>query len=236
MPLLTSNCRRECAFCQEFDGSGRSIYHEMLGRELPSRVVHRTRHFVVFPPLGEFIEGGLLLATREHRISMAALPEAFYDDLEAPDGRDLRSLGGALRDPAAALRARPGGPRRQGHLLRGSRPSERISARVNVHAQLRKFPHAEIGPHVRLVRAAGLRTRPYLFLQANEGRRFVYDAGIVPSQYVRRIVATALGMPERWHWREYPGLDELKRTFEALSGWSPNPQSVIPIPNPRPKT
>ena len=67
--------------------------------------------------------------------------------------------------------------------------------------------------------APQFRNQPYLFLQTNEGRRFVYNAGIVPSQYVRRIVTTELGMPERWHWREYLGLDELKRTFAALSGW-----------------
>ena len=46
-----------------------------------------------------------------------------------------------------------------------------------------------------------------------------YDAGIVPSQYVRRIVTSELGMPDRWHWREYIGLEELQRTFATLSPW-----------------
>ena len=75
-------CNRQCVFCQEFDGSGNSIFHEMLGPEIPSRVVHRTEHFLAFPPLGQFIEGGLLLATRDHQISMATLPEAYYAELE----------------------------------------------------------------------------------------------------------------------------------------------------------
>ena len=63
------------------------------------------------------------------------------------------------------------------------------------------------------------RDKAYLFLQTNEGDRFVYDAGVVPSQYVRKIITAELGMPERWHWREYLGLDELKRTVAALAGW-----------------
>jgi len=75
-------CNPQCAFCQKLEGSERSIYHQMLGRELPSRVVHSTEHFVVFPPLGEFIEGGLLLATRDHRMSMAVLPGAYYPELD----------------------------------------------------------------------------------------------------------------------------------------------------------
>ena len=121
--------------------------------------------------------------------------------------------------PSAVLRACPGRSGRQGHLLRGSRPSERFS-----RTRRRPRPPAEVSPrrdrpHVRTVGVVRSGTRPYLFLQTNEGRRFVYDAGIVPSQYVRRIVTAELGMPERWHWREYLGLEELKRTFAALSGW-----------------
>ena len=100
-------CSRECVFCQEFDGCGNSIYHEMLGQDIPSRVVHRTEHFLVFPPLGQFIEGGLLLATRDHQISMATLPEAYYADLDAPDGGNLRSAGGALRDAGRCCSSMP---------------------------------------------------------------------------------------------------------------------------------
>ena len=63
------------------------------------------------------------------------------------------------------------------------------------------------------------RNQAYLFLQTNVGTRFVYDAGIVPSQYIRRIVTAELGMPERWHWRDYLGLEELERTAATLAGW-----------------
>jgi hypothetical protein len=59
----------------------------------------------------------------------------------------------------------------------------------------------------------------YLFLQTNDGARFVYDAGVVPSQLIRRIVTAELGMPERWHWRDYLGLEELERTVAELAGW-----------------
>jgi SAM-dependent methyltransferase len=90
---------------------------------------------------------------------------------------------------------------------------------VDVHEHLRRFPHARID-EMRELAARKEWNRPYLFLQTNDGRRFVYDAGIVPSQYIRKIVTTELAMPERWHWREYLGLEELKRTVAALSGWS----------------
>jgi len=211
-------CDRQCVFCQELDGFGRSIYHEMLGRELPSRIVHRTEHFVVFPPLGQFIEGGLLLATCDHRISMAALPDAYYADLDRLMAETCEVLEDRYGSRPLFFEHAPAAPGDKGTCCVDHAHLNVFPARVDVHAHLRKFPHVEIGPMSNLS-AAWFRDRPYLFLQTNEGRRFVYDAGIVPSQYVRRIITRELGMPERWHWREYLGLEELKRTYGALSPW-----------------
>ena len=58
----------------------------------------------------------------------------------------------------------------------------------------------------------------YLFVQENNGERRVYDGFNVPTQFVRRIITTDLGVPERWHWRDYLGQNELIATFEALKG------------------
>jgi len=219
-------CNRGCVFCQEFDGSGRSIYHEMLGLDLPSRVVHRTEHFVVFPPLGQFIEGGLLLATRDHRISMAALPDAYYADLDRLMAETCDLLAEHYGCRPLLFEHAPVAPGDKGTCCVDHAHLNVFPALVDVHAHLRTFPHVEIGPMSDLS-TPRFRDRPYLFLQTNEGRRFVYDAGIVPSQYVRRIVTRELGMPERWHWREYLGLEELKRTFAVLSPWK---LSRAPLP------
>jgi len=207
-----------CVFCQEFSGAAASIYHELLGSELPSRVVHTTESFLVFPPLGQFVEGGLLLTTRDHWISMAFLPARCYAELEH-----------LMDETCAVLRARYGcHPVLFEHapLAAGDKGTCCVDhahlnvfpVPVDVHDHLKKFPHVRISSMEELA-APRFRDQAYLFLQANDGRRFVYEAGIVPSQYIRKIIATELGMPERWHWREYLGLDELKRTFAALAGW-----------------
>ena len=219
-------CNRQCVFCQEFDGSGRSIFHKMLGKELSSRFIHQTEHFVVFPPLGQFIEGGLLLATRDHHISMARLPDDYYVELDRLMAETCDLLAEHYGCRPLLFEHSPAAPGDKGTCCVDHAHLNVFPARVNVHAHLRKFPHAEIGSMSDLS-ASWFRDRPYLFLQTNEGRRFVYDVGIVPSQYVRRIVTSELGMPERWHWREYLGLDELKRTLAELSGWS---RSCAPVP------
>jgi ATP adenylyltransferase len=173
---------------------------------------------VVFPPLGQFIEGGLLLATGDHRNSMAMLPDAYYAELDRLMAETCDLLAERYGIRPLFFEHAPAAPGDKGTCCVDHAHLNVFPAQVDVHAQLRKFPHVEIGPMSNLS-ASWFRDRPYLFLQTNEGQRFVYDAGIVPSQYVRRIVTSELGMPERWHWREYPGLDELKCTFAALSGW-----------------
>jgi hypothetical protein len=40
----------------------------------------------------------------------------------------------------------------------------------------------------------------------------------VPTQLVRRIITAQLGLPERWHWRDYIGKEELLATYNALKG------------------
>ena len=205
---------------------GGSIFHEMLGGDLPSRIVHRTEHFLVFPPLGQFIEGGLLIAACDHQFSMATLPEDYYAELDRLISETCELLAERYRCRPLVFEHAPAAPGDKGTCCVDHAHLNVFPAAVDVHAHLRRFPHAEIDSMSNLA-ASWFRSRPYLLLQTNEGRRFVYDAGVVPSQYVRRIVTSELGMPERWHWREYPGLVELKRTFAALSSWR-RPHVVLP--------
>jgi hypothetical protein len=58
----------------------------------------------------------------------------------------------------------------------------------------------------------------YLFVQENNGTRRAYDGQDVPTQLVRRIITDQIGMPERWHWRDYLGQKELLATYNALKG------------------
>ena len=208
-----------CVFCREFNGEAASIFHELLGQELPSRLIHATEHFLVFPPLGQFVEGGLLITTREHRISMADLADRHYRELErlmAETSELLSAYYGCrpLMFEHAAVAAGDKGTCCVDHAHLNVFP-----VAVDVHKHLRRFPHTQIA-NMQELAARKEANRGYLFLQTNEGRRSVYDAGHGSSQYIRKIVTAELGMPERWHWREYLGLEELKRTVAALSGWS----------------
>ena len=209
----------ECPFCAEFDGDGLSLFATMLGERLPSRIVYEDADFIVMPPLGEFIEGGLLVLTREHVLSMAHLRPGQFDRLE----RLVSAIGEVLlkRWGVAPL-----------VFEHGPAPSAGKGVCCVDHAHLNVFPaKVQVHPHLmgrshepvaRLANLARLKDREYgyLFVQENDGIRHTYDGRDVPTQLVRRIIATQLGMPERWHWREYPGCAELLATCAALKGQS----------------
>lgn len=204
-----------CPFCAEFEDDGLSLFSSMMGDRLPCRVVYEDEHFVVMPPLGEFMEGGLLLLSREHILSFAHLPPAQFDHLE----RLLQAIQQALvkRWGRATL-----------VFEHGPAPDWSKGVCCVDHAHLNIFPApVHVHPHLAgrmnlslasLSELANLRRADfgYLFVQENDGARRAYDGRDVPTQLVRRIITAQLGLAERWHWRDYVGRDELLATCNAL--------------------
>lgn len=213
----TNRVPYECPFCAEFENDGLSIFASMASGRLASRVVYEDDHFIVMPPLGQFMEGGLLVLTREHMLSMAHLPPALFAHQE----RLLQAI-------QKAIQTRWGvSPLIFEH---GPAPEWGKGVCCVDHAHLNVFP-AKMVVHPHLAGRMHLPLRSldelgrfqsaefgYLMVQENDGSRRVYDGADVPTQLVRRIIARELGLAERWHWRDYPGLDELTATYHALKG------------------
>jgi ATP adenylyltransferase len=207
----------DCPFCAELENNGQSLFADLMGDRLPCRIVYEDEHFVVMPPLGEFIEGGLLLLSREHILSLAHLTPAQFDHLE----RLLAAIQQAL------IRRWGGAPLVFEH---GPAPDWSKGVCCVDHAHMNIFPAtAQVHPHLAermnlvvgpLSNLAKLRRAEfgYLFVQANNGARRAYDGKDVPTQLVRRIVTDQIGMPDRWHWRDYLGQEELLATYNALKG------------------
>jgi diadenosine tetraphosphate (Ap4A) HIT family hydrolase len=207
----------QCPFCAELQGQEQTIFSNMVGDRLKSRILYQDEHFVVMPPLGQIIEGGLLLLSGSHILSFAHLPTEHFERLEQlieSIGRSLQQKWGVHplffeHGPAperskglccvdhAHFNIFPARVRVQPHL------SRRMSFPVHSLAELPRLRRAEFG---------------YLFVQENDGTRRVYDGECVPTQLVRRIISSEIGLPDRWHWRDYPGVDQLVRTYHSLKG------------------
>jgi diadenosine tetraphosphate (Ap4A) HIT family hydrolase len=207
----------QCPFCTELETEGQSIFSEMIRSRLDSRIVYQDDDFIVMPPLGQFIEGGLLLLTRRHILSFAFLPTALFDRLErllAVIRRELTTRWGV---PPLIFEHGPAPDRTKGVCCVDHAHLNIFPARVDV------FPHLAQRmslPLYSLSELSKLRCAEfgYLFAQENDGRMRAFDAQFVPTQLVRRIITSQLGLSQRWHWQDYPGYDELVATYHALKG------------------
>lgn len=205
----------DCPFCAEIEGDNVNTFSGIMGNRLASRVVYEDEHFVVMPPLGEFMEGGLLLLTREHILSLAHLPPARFAHLE----KLVRAIDQALFKrwgvAPVIFEHGPAPEWGKGVCCVDHAHLNIFPAAVEVHSHLAERMHLALGP---LADLAKLRRAEfgYLFVQENNGARRAYDGRDVPTQLVRRVITAQMGFPERWHWRDYLGQDELVATWQAL--------------------
>lgn len=69
-----------CDFCAEVDGTAHS-YFRLKYPTTPSRVARETDNFVVWPTMGQFVPGGLLVVSRGHLETMAEAGPQNDDEL-----------------------------------------------------------------------------------------------------------------------------------------------------------
>jgi hypothetical protein len=59
--------------------------------------------------------------------------------------------------------------------------------------------------------------KPYLLVQNTDERPMVADVpNNLPSQFLRREIAAALKVPDRWDWGAYLGLNEIYSTVDKI--------------------
>ena len=207
--------REECPYCQEFERG----YFVLEQKNLGSRIINKTDHFLAFPSLGPLREGHVLIAPKEHIIGMSGIPEAQYDELEEIFKDIKTKIAEEYGNPIffehgdISMKKRAGSCIQHAHF-------HGVPANIAVVDYLnRHFKGKEINQLAELQKQTSTRTNkqePYLFLE-EKGRRYVFSVTeVLPSQYLRQVVAVQLGTPTRWDWRTSPNLEEMLRTRERL--------------------
>jgi hypothetical protein len=89
-----------------------------------------------------------------------------------------------------------------------------LPANVNVDAYLSRYQWTEVVGPLEVVTEG----HEYLFYQTPSGSQWVTtgNGGSFPSQYLRLAFAEALGVANRWNWRENPASEVTRQTLESL--------------------
>lgn len=191
-----------CAFCDKFArGEGKSWYDEEL---------YRDENFVIVPALGPFAPGYLMLVTIDHHRAFAELSNhmrerasrltrAVRRSLENEYGLDVIVFehGGSSDSPAGSC---------IDHAHLHFMPAVGSAAREIIAA-------LGLGPALLHVLAGA----PYVFVIDNAGNGFGGAVGALPGQYVRRVIAEAMGFRDEWDYLAFPRLEVVRATIEAMS-------------------
>ena len=210
-----------CSLCGQIAGDPRSdlIAHFLPGTPYIRRVILDTSAFAAVPSLGPLTYGHLLLCPRAHLRSAAALPEAAHAEYEAVKAALIQRL---TMTYDASVHIFEHGMAASG---------ERTVCTVD-HAHVHLVPLPQrldaldlTGPEW-LEFDGGLDTlaaltcgREYVMYAPPRGRPrlCVGIAGQFESQYMRRVIASALGSPA-WDWRTVPDAESAHRTWQRCVG------------------
>jgi diadenosine tetraphosphate (Ap4A) HIT family hydrolase len=210
--LATKN---DCEFCDEFAGGSANSFADHYAHEVASRTILEQDGFRVLPSLGQIVPGYLLLVPKHHYRAFADMSLEELSAAEALKAHLSGQLGCTYGEylffEHGARASDSGGCGiTHAHLHAVPFPYEKDP----VEELTREFPFEEIANLSELKRVQP--ERSYLYYEAVRGKRYVLYPPFVPSQYIRRLLAEALGT-EAWDWRQCGREERLLGTLARTS-------------------
>ena len=199
-----------CDFCEEF-ASGICAHWPELGR----RILYEDEDFCVFPGLGAFVKGYLLICSKAHVPSFAYLDEERIRRFQLVLSKTVGALTEAYRVPwlfehgATYSRGRAGGCTEHAHV-------HLLPASANLDKVVQeKFQSVALSDWTELSK---WKDSPYLLVQTPTGDLLVSAVSEnLPSQYLRRVAADAVGRSEEWNWAVSFGEENILSTLNRLT-------------------
>ena len=208
-----------CQFCDEFAGGNANSFVAHYANDVASRTILEEDDFRVLPSLGQIVPGYLLLVPNRHHRAFADMSLEELKVAEALKTSVTSQIRSAYGDPLffehGARSSDSGGCGiSHAHLHVVPFPNEKDPVEVLT----RSFPLDELSSLLDLKHIQP--GRSYLYYESVRGDKYALYPPFIPSQYIRRLLADALGA-EAWDWRKF-GREErllttLARTSQLLS-------------------
>ncbi|PIN86973.1 hypothetical protein COV19_02155 [Candidatus Woesearchaeota archaeon CG10_big_fil_rev_8_21_14_0_10_44_13] len=202
----------DCPYCGEFEKGT----FQLNGGDFGSRMLLESENFLVFPTLGQIVEGYLLIASKKHYIGIGEVPSGFYPELEEVQ----KTVKNVLTENYSAPLFFEHGPTsetRKGGCCIEHAHMHAVPVRIDILDDIKQHFECRRISSLSELKENYARGMSYLFLETGSGERYVFDVPeVFPSQYIRQLIAVKLGKPERWDWRTCWGLDEMVRTIDKL--------------------
>jgi diadenosine tetraphosphate (Ap4A) HIT family hydrolase len=208
--------QKNCEFCDEFTGGLSNAFYARYKSCPKTRFVLSTDNFHAFPSIGQLFDGYLLIAPKMHYASLDEMPRVLWPEFEGVYQQvraALSNLYGPCISYEHGARQPSGGGCGIYHAHLHATPLAGISDPVD--ALKLSFPYTELG-RLSEISERTVNVASYLFYQDLDARLYLFDTGPLPSQYMRKLLADALG-DQDWNWRKAGREERLLATIERLS-------------------
>ena len=203
-----------CPYCEEIERG----YFEIEGENLGCRILFESKNFIVFPSLSQIVEGYLLIATKKHYIGLGEIPKELVPELEEVKNKVKEVLSKFYTIPIFFEHG-PVSQNKKGGCCIEHAHLHSVPINVDILDNIKKnFKSIKIDNFLSLNKQFKKRI-PYFYYENQMGERYLFELfDVIPSQYLRQLVAIKTNSKDKWDWRIYFGLKEMRNTVLKLKG------------------
>lgn len=210
-PISNENLNA-CPFCAVVEGRESIAVAELAKGRIESRILARRGGAVAIAGLGPLRPGYVLvLPKRAHHSPLSLLGRNDLADVESLSQEFAAKIRSVFNTEVVMFE--------HGTLQDGVSSGMCIS-----HAHLHLWPTDRVElpdldlEYCSLQGLQGLRdiVRSYVYVKDNFSARAYFPASDQPSQFMRRVMASLDGHPDRWDWALYPNIELLIETVNLL--------------------
>lgn len=203
--------------------SGCCLCSNLVSTDSPdfwNKPLFESPNFVVIPSLGSLVDGWVLIVPKRHFICVGALPADFLHELE----QIKTAVAERLSQQYGEVCAFEHGPHSVNRQV-GCGVDHAHLHLVPLQFDLKTAAESFMPPGVRW-KAGGLQScravfdkgLDYLYIEQPLGYGRIAAHTSLGSQILRKAIATHMGVPEQFSWRDYPQVEVISRTVRTLSG------------------
>lgn len=209
--------KRECPFCIEFKDINKSLFYSMTDYKIKNRILYEDDDFIVLIPLGEFIEGGVLLLTKEHIHSFAHLDKKKYALLNNLVEKIKSAINNIFGVVPIVFEHSSSINRSKGKCCVDHAHFNIFPVDIDINNYITNRIYSSI-EDIHELNKLKFYDNGYLYVNSEKNGKLIFDGKNVPTQLIRQHLTHKLGCQDRWHWKDYLGIDEMKQTLSKLSG------------------
>lgn len=202
----------DCCLCKEIETG----YLDLGQSKHYSTTLCQNARFCILPSLGAIVEGHLLIIPREHYVSIGAMPEDYIIELNVLKEK-VHKIMHEVYGPVIYFEHGPAKPGEIAGCCIDHAHLHCIPLTVDILPKLfLKFKSNEIN-NILYLKTVHENNQSYLYYENQMQKKYVFLVqDNLESQYMRRLIADAVGQSYRWNWREYNGISNINNTIIRL--------------------